>query len=824
MKKFILITLAFITTTAFSQIKGTVTDVNGVPLSAVTIHLEDTYIGTTTNDSGEYFLDIKGKGKYVVVYQYLGFKSQKIKYVHERRVKKIDIKLEEENIELNTVVIDKKNNLANEVIRNAIASKKENSEPTEKYVADFYSRGIFKIKDAPKKIMGQKFDSFDEILDSTRSGILYLSETVSKITYKKPDKMKEVIVASKVSGQDNGFSFNSADSANFDFYENYLPFQINVVSPLADNAFNYYKYKMEGTFFNENNIQINKIKVTPKRKNEPVMEGYLYIVEDSWAIYAIDLSVNGNQIQMPAINSLQLKQNFSYNSKNKIWAKNTQTLDFVAGIFGINMSGRFSYVYSNYVFEPKFDKKTFTREVLSFEENANKKDDLYWNKFRPVPLTSEESTDYLKKDVLQTKKKSKQYLDSIDAKRNKFHVSDLISGYTFENSFQKWELDYAGLIKGINFNTVQGWDLNTSIGFLKKNEDKRTFTQIRGNFDYGFAEEKFRSYFTFVKKFSNLNQSEFRMAAGSKVYQYNGANPISNLVNSVSTLFFKDNYMKLYERNFINASYGREVLNGFKINAELSYAERKPLKNNTDYVIIKKDKTYTSNNPFAPDDKTTPAIIKHNLVKSNLGTRINFAQEYLSRPDGKFNVSNDKYPVLYLNYEKGFAGSESNYNFDHLNARITYDLTLGNKGNIETNIKGGKFYNAEQIAFVDYKHFNGNQTSIGTDDRYLNVFNLLPYYSSSTNDSYIEIHAEHDDSGFIMNKIPLLKKLKSTLVMGYHNLSVPKRSPYHEYSVGLNNLGFGKFKIFRFDYVHAYQDGWQADGFVFGLKILNFLD
>ncbi len=824
MKNIFFTILVLLSMTAVAQIKGTVTDISGNPLPSVTIRIEDTYFGTTTNDAGEYYLNVPGKGKYIIVYQYLGYKSQKIKYVHEKRLKTFDIKLDEENIELQTVVIDKKNNPANEVIRNAIAHKKENAEPTEKYEANFYSRGIFKIKDAPKKIMGQKFDSFDEMLDSTRSGILYLSETVSKITYKKPDKMKEVIVASKVSGNDNGFSFNTAASANFDFYENYIPFQVNVVSPIADNAFNYYKYKIEGTFFNENNIQINKIKVTPKRNNEPAMEGYLYIVEDSWAIYAVDLTVKGDQIQMPALNSLQLKQNFSYNRNNKLWAKNTQTLDFVAGIFGINISGRFSYVYSNYVFEPKFDKKTFTREVLSFEDNANKKDSVYWNKFRPVPLTSEESADYLKKDLIQTKKKSKQYLDSIDAKRNKMGFSDIIMGYSYNNSFKKWELSYGGLIKGISFNTVQGWDLNTDITFMKRDDDKRTFTQIKTYFDYGLSEEKFRSYFTFIKKFSNSNQSELRFAAGSKVNQFNGSNPISKIVNSVSSLFFKDNYMKLYERNFVNASYGREILNGLKLNAELSYDERKPLFNTTDYVVLKKDKLYTSNNPLLPSDDTTPSIVRHNLAKANLSARINFAQEYLSRPDGKFNLPNDKYPVLYLNYEKGFAGNESNFNFDHINARMTYDLTLGNKGNLETNIKAGKFYHAENIAFVDYKHFNGNQTHVGTDDRYLNVFNLLPYYSSSTNDSYIEIHAEHDDSGYIMNKIPLLKKLKSTLVLGYHNLSIPDRSPYHEYSVGLNNLGFGKFKVFRLDYVHAYQNGWQADGFIFGLKILDFLE
>ena len=824
MKNLFALIILFISLPNFAQVKGKVTDENGYPLAAVSIHLENTYIGTTTNETGEYFLDIKKQGTFVIVFQYLGFKSQKIKSEFDNTIKTLDVKLQEENIELNTVVIDVKNNPANEVIRNAIASKKDNSEPTNNYKADFYSRGIFKIKDAPKKILGQKFDAFDEVLDSTRSGILYLSETVSKITYKKPDKLKEVIVASKVSGKDNGFSFNNAASANFDFYDNYLPFQLNVVSPIADNAFNYYKYKLEGTFFDQNKNQINKIKVTPKRTSEPVMEGYLYIVEDSWAIYAIDLSVNGNQIQSPAINTLTLKQNFSYNTQSKIWIKNTQTLDFVAGMLSINISGRFTYVYSNYTFEKQFDKRTFTREVLTFEKDANKKDDLFWDKFRPVPLTSEESTDYLKKDLLQTKKKSKPYLDSIDAKSNKFGISDLLLGYGYKNSFKKWSLDYDGLIKGISFNTVQGWALATSLGYTKRDEDTRTFSNLKANFDYGFSEEKFRSYISYINKFNNQNQSEFRFAAGSKLAQFNNDNPIGKIVNTVSTLFFKDNYMKLYERNFVNASFGREVFNGLTMNAELAYSERKPVFNTTDQAAVKKEQEYTSNNPLLPEDEITPAIIKHNLIKGYLKARINFGQEYWSRPDGKFNLQDDKYPILYFGYEKGFGGNEHNYNFDHLNARITYDVTMGNKGNLEINAKAGKFYNAESIAFVDYKHFNGNQTYIGKDDRYLNTFNLLPYYSSSTNDAYFEWHAEHDDNGFIMNKIPLLNKLKSTLVLGYHNLSVPKRSPYHEYTVGLNNLGFGKFKIFRLDYIHSYQNGHQEDGVVFGLKILNILE
>src|SRR5690606_14096672 len=114
-------------------------------------------------------------------------------------------------------------------------------------------------------ILGQRIDVFDEIVDSTRSGILYLSETVSKIAYRSPDKLKETIIASKVSGDDNGFSFNNAASANFDVYENYLPFAVNVISPIGRSAFNYYNYKLEGTFFTDDMQQINKIKVSSKR-------------------------------------------------------------------------------------------------------------------------------------------------------------------------------------------------------------------------------------------------------------------------------------------------------------------------------------------------------------------------------------------------------------------------------------------------------------------------------------------------------------------------------------------------------------------------------
>ena len=49
---------------------------------------------------------------------------------------------------------------------------------------------------------------------------------------------------------------------------------------------------------------------------------------------------------------------------------------------------------------------------------------------------------------------------------------------------------------------------------------------------------------------------------------------------------------------------------------------------------------------------------------------------------------------VFLNYEKGLAGNENNYNFDKIAARVTHTLTLGNKGEMQINSRAGKFFNA----------------------------------------------------------------------------------------------------------------------------------
>jgi len=802
-----------------AQLKGTISDIDNHPIPFVNIYIENSYTGTTSNEQGNYELALSKPGTYTIVFQFLGFKTQTKTIDIKEFPYVLDITLLEENISLNEVVISSNENPANRIIRAAIANRKAQLEKINAYAADFYSKGIIRLKDVPEKFMGQEVGDLDGVLDSTRSGILYLSETVSKINYEKPDQLSEKIIASKVSGDSNGFSFNNASDVNYNFYSNTVKLNSDIVSPIADYAFNYYRYKLEGIFYDNGGRLINKIKVIPRRENDRVFSGVIYIVEDQWGIYGLELSVTGNQIQSPAIDVITFKQNASYDEKSDYWVLRSQTISFKFGFFGFNGNGSFVANYSNYKLNPNFEKNVFTNEVLAFEPKANKKDSSYWNSFRPVPLTSEEIKDYIKKDSLQTLYNSKTYLDSLDTKNNKFKLGNLISGYTYENSFEDKEMSISSPLAGVSFNTVQGFNANVDINYTKRYDEFKKYLVIDNRLNYSFETQMLRGSVGFKYKFNNINDLNIGLSSGIKVQQFNEQEPISSLINEGSSLFFKDNYMKLFEKRFVKINYGQELFNGFRFGTALSYENRRGLLNSTDYTFINHDdKSYTSNNPLDPLNFDSAPFENHNILKFKFRGAIRFGQKYHSYPGSKFNLSSPKYPKLNFSYEKGFGATNSNYNYDHLSVNLSQNFSLENKGNFSYNLFGGTFFGASSVAFMDTKHINGNQTHISLDDRYLSSFKNVGYYDFSTSENYVEYHLEHDFKGYILGKIPLINTLNYNLILGVHGFSSQDQKPYQEFSLGVNNIGWKKYRFLRVDYVRSYHSGFVNDGVLFGIS------
>jgi len=818
MNKFFQILCLLITTVAQSQITGTVKDTSGEPLPYVNIFIENTYNGTTSNEDGDFELNASKTGNYTVVFQFLGYKTLQKKLEISQFPHAIDVVLEEENINLNEVVIDAKENPANQIIKAAIAKRQLHLEKLNAYTADFYSKGIIRIVDAPENFMGQDVGDFDGALDSTRTGILYLSETMSKIKYLKPE-LFESVTASKVSGNSTGISFNSAMDVDFNLYNNTVNINNDIISPIADYAFNYYKYKLEGEFYDDEGHLMHKINIIPKRENDRVFSGSIYIVEDTWALYGFDIQVKGSQIQVLAADTIRIRQNLTYDKSEDQWLVRAQTIDFDYSFLGFKGDGSFVANYTNYILDPESTDRNNKNEILVFEKDANKKEVEFWNNKRPVPLTTEELKDYIRRDSLETLRSSKTYLDSIDTENNKFKIINLLTGYSFKNSFKKRSFRISGPLEGVHFNTVQGYNVSLDANFTKRYNNYKNFVSIDGDLNYSVETKRLRGTLGGRYKFNAINNATAWANFGVKTQQFNRSNPISNLHNDISSLFFENNFMKIYDKQFAEIGYAQEIFNGLRFSSQIAYENRKVLFNTSDEVINPQDNIkYSSNNPLAPNDFGSAPFTNHDLILLDLGIGIRFGEKYMSYPDLKFNISNSDYPQLYFNYSKGFSASVSDYNFDHFNVRLRQNINLKTTGILKYNLSTGTFFENKDLAFTDYKHFNGNLTHVNTKGNYLSSFKNMGYYDFSTSNNYFEYHLEHDFKGYILGKIPWVNTLNLNLVIGAHGIGIKNESPYKEFNIGLGNIGWKKYRFLRVDYVRSYVNGAVDEALMFGLS------
>ncbi|AUC80197.1 hypothetical protein CW736_12800 [Nonlabens sp. MB-3u-79] len=808
---------------AKAQLTGTLSDSSNQPIAFASIYIKGTYTGTTTNQNGSYTLKLAEFKTYEIVYQSLGYQPKTISVAFTKNGQVQNVVLEEEIASLDTVVVNSNENPADRVIREAIANREANRKKFSSYKADFYSRGIWRMEDVPEKFMGQEIGDLEGSLDSvSRSGVIYLSETVSKIAYQAPNNFKERIIASKISGDDNGFSANSAESANFDFYNNNIDLNNRIVSPIADYAFSYYKYKLLGTFYDENKFLINKIEVISRRPKDNTFNGILYIVEDQWTIYGLELSTLGENINVPVIEKLTFNQDFTYEPSSGDWVKRSQSIDFKFGFFGFKGNGRFLANYSNYDFKPDFDKKSFGAEVLSFEKSANKKDSSYWNQKRPVPLTLEEDKEYVKKDSIATVRNDPKYKDSVDRVNNKFKILDPLNGYTYRNSKKNERFSYDGLLdlgsfKG--FNTVQGYVIGTGLSYSKGYDDDYNRSLYVGTaINYGISDDRLRYTLNANYRFNRTNRRTISLTAGTEARQINNSEPISRLENTLSSLAFERNFAKFYEVDFAGASFYEEVANGFFLTASANYERRQPLQNTTDQVwFTQSDVDYTSNNPIALDNNRFASITEHELFKVGLAVTIRPGQKYQSYPDQKYNISNEKYPTISLRYEGGIGANDSRNNFHQFSANLYQSFDMGNLGRSSYWVNGGTFLNAEDISFVDYQHFNGNRLRYKLAALNPYGFGLLNYYDYSTNSDYAQFHLQHDFKGFVLGKIPGLNQLNYDLILSGKALFTD-RKPYFEASAGIDNIGLGKFRPFRVDYVYSMTSGRSYGAFVVGIN------
>jgi hypothetical protein len=772
---------------AFAQqftVSGKIIDDGGKPVAFASVYIQNTTQGASANSDGEYSINLK-PGKYVLQYKAVGYK-QESRPVDLNQAKTINVNLNTEFYQLQNVVIGGKDP-AFAIMRKAIKKRKAYLNEVKAYTVDVYIKGMQKLLDAPKKFLGANMDQIGKQLglDSNRRGILYLSESQSKFSFMQPNSVHEEMISSKVSGRNRSFSYNRVSDMQINFYQNYQDWgNISLrplISPMADNAFFYYNYKWLGET-TENGKIVNKIKVIPRREHDPCFEGYIYIQEDSWRLVGLNLYVT-KKANISIVDTVRINQQF-VPVNDKAWMTSTIRFDFNGGFFGFKFGGYFISVYKNYDLEPTLNKKEFN-EVLRITKEVNKKDSTYWAQERPVPLTLEERTDYKKKEALAAKRESKQYLDSVDKVNNKFKTIRLfLGGINLRNRYKKEYYHFDPITGTFQFNTVQGYNLNYKASFTKQIDSiNNRYFRVGVDMSYGFSDHLFNAVVSVVVP---IDRFALSVSGGSDIVDLNNHQPITPFSNTVHSLFARRNYEKFYQKQFIQATLSGRIIGGWRASATTEFASRTWKPNSSNYSFHK-DGAYTSNNPLSPL-ADAPLFPQNQSFKVTLRTSYDFSNIYETYPNGRRYLPS-KYPTVSFSYTKGIKnvfGSDVDY--DRINADITKsDISMGVYGKTSFYIGAGKFLNTNSLYYPDYSHFNGNQALFYKQG--ISSFLLLDYYTYSTRTQYLEGHLEHNFSGFIFNKIPLVRKLKMQEIVHLNYLTSPELKNYYEWGIGVEVVG-----------------------------------
>ncbi len=819
MKKHFLFTLFLLFSFLLSNatlLTGNIVEKGGQPLPFVNVFVKATTIGTSANSDGKYALNLT-PGVKTIVFKIIGYKQIEKQITIEQTTYTLDVTMEPEQYQLSEAVVKASEDPANAIIRNAIAKRKFYLNQVNEYSADMYIKGWQRITKHPQKIFGQKVDLGDVI--DTATGIVYLSESVSEFNFKRPDQVKEIMTSSKVSGSNKSFSFNRATFFLFNFYENNIDLDLcprGAVSPIAHNAFLYYRYRLIGTFV-ENGETVNKIQVIPRNKYDPAFSGFIYIQDNTWRIHSVDLYLSkDNQLQF--VDTFGVHQvMLPVDSSKNVWMVVSNQFNYSFNIFGFVGDGVYMGVASNYNVHPNFPKGYFDGEVVKVEDGSNKKDTAYWNKIRPVPLTALETTDYERKDSMMAIKESKPYMDSLDKKQNKLNPFGLfVSGYNHNNRYKKVNWGFKSLLENVAFNTVEGLNIGESFYINKRYENPKQ--RIEGGVDLRYAFDMNQVYgqakFNFL--YNQKKQSNVGIVVGHDAVQFNSRKPISVLNNSAYSLTTNQNFMKIYEKDFVQLNYKTEIINGLLFVGFLEYADRNPLTNQTYCSWNKSDKhEYTSNNPQDPTNDN-PAFEQNQSFSFSGLLRYRFRQEYYNDPDNHY-ILGSKYPTVFLRYRHGFKNVfGSDVNFDFINVGVDDEWSFGMLGRLKYYLGYGNFLNTKSVYFIDYKHFNGNQTIFS--EFQLTDYNILPYYSYSTTSEFYEAHLEHNFGGLLLNKIPLLRRAFLSEIVSFHYLHTLQNTDHFEFSVGVEKLG-----IIRMDFVSSVAKGFAPIvGFRIGIRTDGF--
>lgn len=775
-------------------ISGTVTDTQNEPLPYCTIFVQETQAVAVSNEFGYYKLQVS-PGTYTLIFQYIGYVKTEQQVIASDANTTLNIQLAEELTDLDVVVIDaNKEDYAYTVIRKAIEMRQIHLEEISGYSCSVYMKGMQKLVEAPDQIMGIQLNTILDV-DSNNTGIVYLSESSSSYYFQQPDKTKEIMHASKVSGSNSAFSWNDASGMQMNFYENLETLegfsQRGFISPIADNALFFYSYHLLGQMYT-NGHSIYKIEVTPKRKTDPAYAGIIYITDDGYRIFGLQLMLTkANGVEF--LDTFRVEQEYFYPDPEHIVLLTTR-FSFTYDFFSVRGNGYFHAHYSNYALNPEFPDNFFTGEVTKIEAGANKQDSVFWEKTRPMQLTEEEQQDYFEKEALALKKETRAWQDSADHEFNKFKFGQFITGYDYRNSHLHLTASSNPIFDMLQFNTIEGYVVQPRFNVRYTPNDSITW-EYGATVRYGSATDGCLFSGSIGLRFDPFHKGRATLQGGSSFRQFN-PDGIVPLFNTAYTLLLEENYLKAYGQDYIQVDVERELFtNGLYMRSGVQYAHRYRLQNAPELEPwIQYEKIFADNNTFQTAEDIL--LFTHpipDIFTTYIEARYIIKQTYIAHPTEKFILS-PKYPILQARLQfSASPDSIAQYHYVLADMQVEDNISLKLAGSLQFTFRYAHQFASGEMDIADQLHAAGNATIFSrlTETGFL----VLPYYVATTDTYLSSAHVQWHLDGFLFRKLPLFKQLRLDPVFTVNALHSPDIPMYIECAAGVEHL----FNIMRVD-------------------------
>lgn len=498
---FILISVVF---ASAQGIRGRITNQQSEIVPFATVYVPKLTTGTTTNIDGKYELKLP-QGKHTVLFQCLGYQTQSVELTVGSTFQEKNVQLSTQEYQIPEIkVMASGEDPAYYIMRRAIAMSPYYQKQVSKYSCKVYLKGSGMFEKIPFLIEKQMKK------EGIKENEPFVMETVSKIDFELPDKLKQQVLAMRSSGKQNNTSPMGMITNNLYDADKY-----GVVSPFGKNALKTYNFKLEGVFTDQGRT-INKIKVTPKSNSSDVFSGYIYIADLYWNIHSADL-----QLHIPMTN-VKVHQFYGEVNKNTFMPV---SLDFDMDFSGFGAKMKYKYVATiseyNTTLNPALDHSFLDRikdqqlkeqqtvqEFLAKEKKEQEKvekskaqaridalmqktelsnretvklnrlieseakrnsppepleikstflvspkqeknDSAYWNSLRPVPLTDSERKSFASKDSFLLKASKPEFKDSVTNSKRKFRPKHLLMGKTYNYSVDSLKKQEFFTIPGI---------------------------------------------------------------------------------------------------------------------------------------------------------------------------------------------------------------------------------------------------------------------------------------------------------------------------------------------------------------------------------------